>query len=261
VAVPGAANLHHARKHKLIRQIKKLPCDVAVIDCGAGIHHNTVDLFTAADVQLLVASPQLVSLQNAYGFLKASVYRMLRQRAQELDKLELMESASDKSEVETTTRLLTAIRQRDPALADELTMTLANASCVLLGNQLSGPNEINALHALSRMINDFLRLRVPVLGGLQRRDRIHAAVSRRKPFALDSSDPEARLLLQVAQRLLTEHSVTRTGQRGAEQTRDFPVEGAARVPIHESGIEYRGEAGTGQTNADAPPPPARLRTS
>jgi MinD-like ATPase involved in chromosome partitioning or flagellar assembly len=220
-----------------------------------------VDLFTAADVHLLVASPQLVSLQNAYGFLKASVYRLLRQRAQELDKLELLESASDKSEVETTTKLLTAIRERDPLLADELTMTLANASCVLLGNQLSGPNEINALHALSKMISDFLRLRVPVLGGLQRKDRIHSAVSRRKPFAVDSSEPEAKLLLQVAQRLLAEHGAARSAQRSTDQTRDFTVEGNERGPILESGIEYRGEAGSSPADAEPHPPRARLRTS
>jgi flagellar biosynthesis protein FlhG len=53
VAVPGAANLHHGRKQKLLRQLEQLDCEIVVIDCGAGIHFNTVDLFTAADMQLL----------------------------------------------------------------------------------------------------------------------------------------------------------------------------------------------------------------
>jgi len=202
VAVPGAANLHHGRKQKLIRQIELLDCDLVVIDCGAGIHFNTVDLFTAASMQLLVASPQLVSLQNAYGFLKASVYRLLRQHAHELEKAELVDAASDQTEVETVAKLLVAISDEDPLLTRGLADLLDNSCFAVIGNQLVDPKEYNALRALSRMIRDFLCVDAPVLGAMMRRERIHNAVSRRKPFAADSSEPEGRLLSSIAHQLL-----------------------------------------------------------
>lgn len=245
VAVPGAANLHHGRKQKLIRQIQQLPCDVAIVDCGAGIHYNTVDLFTAADVQLLVASPQLVSLQNAYGFLKASVYRMLRQHAQALGKAEIVEAATDKSEVETVSRLLSSILDRDVSLGMALTSLLEHSRFMMIGNQLSDPHEQAALQALSRMISDFLHLKVPVLGALQRRDRIHFAVSRRRPFTLDNVEPESSQLRRMAQQLLATCDVVEaTGRPSrveltgrAQETSDRP-----RGPVHQSGIEYRAGA-------------------
>jgi len=239
VAVPGAANLQHARKLRLLRQLRKLPGDVVVVDCGAGIHFNVVDFFTAADVQLLIASAQLVSLQNAYGFLKASVYRMLRRVAQEHGKAELVESATDQSEVETVGKLLSVIRERDEVLGDLLALSLEDARFYLLGNQLSDARETNALQALSRMIQSFLHLSVPVLGALPRRDHINLAVTRRKPFVAASSEPEARLLLQIAEQLLRTHA---TVQR-PDRTGDFRLpDGQERPAPRTSGIAYRSAA-------------------
>jgi flagellar biosynthesis protein FlhG len=231
VAVPGAANLQHARKLKLIRQLDKLDCDVVVLDCGAGIHFNVLDFFTTADLQLLVVTPQLVSLQNAYGFLKAGVYRLLRRRAQQLGKAELVDGATDNTEIETVHKLLGTVAASDRELARALYAVLNDARVVLLGNQLGDAREKNALHALSRMISDFLCLRVPVLGALSRKDRIHAAVSRRRPFVADSSEPEAKLLLQLAERFLNERAAPRGRER--DTTGDFELadSGGRRDPF------------------------------
>jgi flagellar biosynthesis protein FlhG len=203
VALPGAANLQHARKQKLLRHIAKLNADVVVVDCGAGVHYNVVDFFAAADLQLLVSSGQLISLQNAYGFLKASLYRTLRQRANEAGRAQLLEPSGERSEVETMQKLLERVRASDAGLADALRQLLEQTRVWLLGNQLADPRELNALHSLSRMIGDFLSVRVPVLGGLCRRDKIHAAVSRRRPFLVETgNDPESQLLLALAASLL-----------------------------------------------------------
>jgi flagellar biosynthesis protein FlhG len=204
VALPGAANLQHARKQKLLRHIAKLSADVVVLDCGAGVHYNVVDFFAAAHVQLLVSNAQLISLQNAYGFLKASLYRSLRQRASDAGRAALFEQAIDApSEVETMNHLLERVADADPALALELRATLTRIRVSLLGNQLTDLRELRALHALSRMIGDFLSLRVPVLGGLCQRERIHTAVTRRRPFLLEgATDTEARALMQLAASLL-----------------------------------------------------------
>jgi flagellar biosynthesis protein FlhG len=201
VATPGAANLQHARKLKLLRHIAKLDADVVVVDCGAGVHYNVVDFFAAADTQLLVSNAQLISLQNAYGFLKASVYRALRQFAKDPERARLLDppARGAGTELETTSQLLARIALEDPAFAAELARELSQIQVSLLGNQLSDLRELKALSSLSRMISDFLGLRVPVLGGICRRDRIHAAVTQRRPFLFDAaSDPESGTLLSLA---------------------------------------------------------------
>jgi flagellar biosynthesis protein FlhG len=242
VALPGAANLPHARKQKLLRHIAKLPADVVVLDCGAGVHYNVVDFFSAAQVQLLISNAQLISMQNAYGFLKASLYRALRQRASDAGRAALLEKATAApSEVETMNQLLERVADADPALSVELRATLIRVRVSLLGNQLTDARELRALHALSRMIGDFLSLRVPVLGGLCQRERIHTAVTRRRPFLLEGAvDPEGRALMQLAASLL-------------EQRAFAPLPGAAEASA--SSANTRAVSGT-QPQAGAPPPPA-----
>jgi hypothetical protein len=57
------------------------------------------------------------------------------------------------------------------------------------------------------MIGDFLTLRVPVLGGLCQRERIHSAVTRRRPFLVDGAvDAEGRAIMQLAASLLEQRT-------------------------------------------------------
>lgn len=235
VALPGAANLQHARKLKLLRHIAKLDADVVIVDCGAGVHFNVIDFFAAADAHLLVASGQLVSLQNAYGFLKASLYRLLRQRAAEAGKAAVLDQASsEQSELETVAQLLARVAQADPALALDLQNTLATTRISLLGNQLTDLRELNALHALSRMIRDFLALDAPVVGGLLRTDRIHASVTRRKPFLLEGmADAESKLFMRLADEYLEIRRVqTRSSPEATADDRPFgQAASSSAVPL------------------------------
>jgi hypothetical protein len=180
------------------------------------------------------------------------VYRLLRSRAQEQGKAELVDSATDQSEVETVDALLSVIRERDAALAGELVHALDTTRFFLLGNQLTDVRERNALQALSRMIKSFLGLSVPVLGSLQRRDQIHASVSRRRPFVVDSTDPEARLLHQIAQQLLRAHASGKQPDRTGDFLLATPLE---RDPMRPSGIEIRGSTEARQEPAVLIPVP------
>jgi flagellar biosynthesis protein FlhG len=71
----GSANPKHSQKQKFIRHIKKAPYDVVIVDLGAGTSFNTLDLFLAARVHLVVTTPEPTAVQNAYGFIKCSAAR------------------------------------------------------------------------------------------------------------------------------------------------------------------------------------------
>jgi MinD-like ATPase involved in chromosome partitioning or flagellar assembly len=68
----GAANPKHSQKQKFIRHLRKADADVVLLDLGAGTGFNTLDLFLTARVQLVVTTPELTAIQNAYGFIKCA---------------------------------------------------------------------------------------------------------------------------------------------------------------------------------------------
>ncbi|MET0339373.1 MAG: P-loop NTPase [Polyangiales bacterium] len=71
----GAANPKHSQKQKFLRHVASAPADVVILDLGAGTTLNTLDLFLAARVQVVVTTPELTAIQNAYGFIKCASQR------------------------------------------------------------------------------------------------------------------------------------------------------------------------------------------
>lgn len=76
--VPGTANMPFIRKQRLIKELKTLTADYVILDMGAGTHFNTVDVFLACGMGLVMTTPEPTSILNAYSFLKTALYRLLR---------------------------------------------------------------------------------------------------------------------------------------------------------------------------------------
>lgn len=76
----GSANPQHAHKQKLLRHIRALECDTVVLDLGAGTSFTTLDMYLAADVGLVVTTPEPTAVQNCFAFIKAATLRDLEIR-------------------------------------------------------------------------------------------------------------------------------------------------------------------------------------
>jgi len=199
-ATAGAANLNHGQKLRLIRQLQALEADVVIIDVGAGISFNVVDLFNAADLRLLVITPQLTSVQNAYGFLKAAVFRVVRQIA---GKSGWDAAFANAGETQKLPGIIQSIRAKDPEVGAALDQVLATFGAQVIGNQVFDVTQRNTFYALSRMVQDFLGTPLPLLGTLRASRIIHDSVNQRRPFALGNlAEENGRVLSQIATDLL-----------------------------------------------------------
>ncbi|MCA9539400.1 MAG: P-loop NTPase [Myxococcales bacterium] len=76
-AILRAAHPRPAEKRRLVDALARLDADAVLIDLGAGTHYNTLDFFNVVGHRLVVTSPEPTSIQNAYAFLKAAVFRRL----------------------------------------------------------------------------------------------------------------------------------------------------------------------------------------
>jgi flagellar biosynthesis protein FlhG len=205
--VVGAANPPPSRKQKLIRHLRALDADVVVVDVGAGLGLNALDLFDVADLRLVVMSPQLTSAQNAYAFLKGAVFRELRRIAAATGQQARIDEAAEGADpTGNTAQLLARLAAEDAPLAEALQAGLAGFGARLLGNQVFEPREANVVYALSRMARDFLGLEAPVLGSLRASRRVHDSVNDGRPYLLHAGvdgDECAATLRAVARALLT----------------------------------------------------------
>ena len=204
-AVPGVANINYGQKQRLLRHIRKLQCDVVVLDIGAGTSHNVVDFYDVADYRLVVMTPQVTSLTNAYSFIKSAVYRVLAKLARAEGHKKLVPDGQAIREIDKVRDLLTEVNASSPELAGHFGAALENFGCRLVVNMLRTEKEMKTAYAISRMARDFLGLDSPVIGSLWKSNAMHQSVDRRKPFLTTGAlDSNALTIRRMAAQLLAE---------------------------------------------------------
>ena len=91
----GIANPKYTQKIRVFNHLARLKADFIILDLGAGTSFTSMDFFLYAPNKIVVLTPQITSIQNAYGFIKASLYRKLSiEFSRNPEGLELIKRAS-----------------------------------------------------------------------------------------------------------------------------------------------------------------------
>ncbi len=72
------ANPRYQQKQALIRELRCLEADLIIVDLDAGAHLNTLDFFLMTETNgILVIAPERTSIDNAFKFLRAALFRRI----------------------------------------------------------------------------------------------------------------------------------------------------------------------------------------
>ncbi len=160
--VPGAvgvermADLGPDERDRLVRSLTELEhdADLIIVDTGAGMSRAVTSFMHAADVGIVVATPDPASITDAYALIKC-----------------ILAPAGARPEPD------------EPP---------ARSHLVLVVNQVTGEKEARAVHARIEAVSTrFLGYRLPLLGWVMQDARVATAVRRRRPVLLDSPDCRA----------------------------------------------------------------------
>ena len=239
-AAVGAANIAHTQKQKLLRHLHGMKADAVVIDVGAGTSFNTLDLFNAADVRIIVTTPQLTALQNAYSFAKSSVFRELRSLAAGKEQLDLLEDPRLNKDAAKLKSLVQVVRGKDAFFGSALREALDGMHLFVLGNSVVDERDASTFHAFSRMVKDFLSVECEVLGHLRNSRRAHDSVNRRRPVLMDEDQGDWGLLFRrIADKVLAMNvKALRDSRNRAQVTAAQAHAEAAPPPLPADLTEY-----------------------
>src|SRR5262245_14047758 len=65
------------QKEDLLKNLRSDNADYVLLDLGAGVNDDILDFFAAADVRILVTTPEQPALHNAFVFLKSLIFRVV----------------------------------------------------------------------------------------------------------------------------------------------------------------------------------------
>ncbi|HOZ49813.1 MAG TPA: P-loop NTPase [Candidatus Hydrogenedentes bacterium] len=198
--IPGAsglldvANPKYQRKMAFIRELRQLAADLVIIDLDAGSHLNTLDLFlTAEDLGVLVVTPERTSIDNAFKFLRAALFRKIERfyRCPEVSLL-LQRNETVDSFLEQIARADVFEEEERHRVCRELMGLVRSVRPRIVVNKVSNAYEAQiAANILARYARQLLRIEPERLGFMFFDQCVPETVNSGTPFVV--SRPTSRI--------------------------------------------------------------------
>ncbi len=237
-----AANLHYAQKERLLRAIRSLPADHVLLDLGAGTSFNVLDFFVPARHRLVVLTPEPTAIENAYHFLKAAFFRMLR-RSPHGKRLHAVTStvlaAIPGGAVRSPRELVRRVTEHDPELGLRLAAAAWAFTPTLLLNRVEDVEQRRLGEDLEMVCRDYFGGDIRLAGLLEEDERVRRSVLARRPAVeLYPGSPFVRGIEELAARLDDEEIFD--ADRGEPRPEDWEVLGVQPgTPTAQVAAAYR----------------------
>ena len=188
-----AANPKAQARARLVAELQSLDTDYLVLDLGAGTSLHTIDFFLLADHGVLVLLPEPTSVENAYRFLKAALFRRLQQTAQSLGVAPQAEAAlaSQGSALRTPGEVVREVAKVSPEAAAQLERTLRAFRVKLVVNQVRSEADHSVGRAVVAAWKKFFGLDMDYLGAIAYDDSAWQTVRKRRPLLVDAAGSAA----------------------------------------------------------------------
>ncbi|POQ98670.1 cobalamin biosynthesis protein CobQ [Alkalispirochaeta sphaeroplastigenens] len=192
VLVAGTPNITYAQKRSILRNLEEMDADYILLDLGAGASNNVVDFFLVANSGLIVTSPHVGAIVNAYSFLKNAVFRFL------------FRAFSGESEVEKFLRnqikerrpgnpvkvssVLEAMAQIDTDQALKAKRYIDLLQPLLVLNMVRSTDDLNIGESLRDLVGKNLSITFDALGMIVHDESLAAAHRAHKPVVAANPD-------------------------------------------------------------------------
>ena len=199
------ANPMYQQKMRLMRALKHIDADAAILDLGAGTHYNVVDFFLLADHGVLVVVPEPTSVENAYRFLKAAFLRRVKAMDAQFGVREILQEVVRPARQRplVPAEMVQAVAERDPEAGAALEREMASFRPLLIVNQVREAADLGLGDGMCDAARRLFGLEMIYLGHLRHHEQVWRAVRAREPAYFErSGTPFAVDLAAVAGKLV-----------------------------------------------------------
>ena len=184
------ANLYYAQKIKVIRAIEKLSYDYIFIDLGSGTHYNTLDFYLMSNEGIIVTTPEAVSVENMFRFLKSIYLRkvkaVLKRYGLNIICREYLNRVND-SPVKLFSHIMDFVKQYDSQNDANVEKCIKNQNIGLILNQFRWQVDKNFGHELTKICNKHLYFNYYFLGNVSSDHKISDATMKDRIFVNEYS--------------------------------------------------------------------------
>jgi flagellar biosynthesis protein FlhG len=195
VLVAGTPNVGFAQKKSILRNIESLEADYILLDLGSGASNNVIDFFLISNSGILVSSPHVGAIVNAYSFMKNAVFRFLQRAFSGETKVErfLRKQIKERrpGNPVKVSAVIEAMREMDEAEADKAQRFIELLQPNLVLNLVRDMNDLTIAESLRDLIGTNLGVELQSLGLMVYDDEVASTYRARRPVV---AEDEERLL-------------------------------------------------------------------
>lgn len=185
--------LKHFQKLKLIKHIQKLPCDLVILDLGAGSSKHVVDFFSMTHAGIVVTTPEPTAMMNAYEFMKNVAFRILfnflkkeKDLSKQLKKLAYdFEKGSSNLSFENLVKEVTA---NLPGIEESFWDFLDELNYFILINQGRTSSDVHLGKKFQSILRKHLHLNTSYLSCLPFSTNVQQSIMKMRPITLADKD-------------------------------------------------------------------------
>lgn len=204
---PGTPNMSFFIKRKMVKEIEALDADYAILDLGGGTTYNTLDFYLLTYNSILVTSPELTSILNAYSFLKSAAYRFLirqfKAKSPERSMIDNYINNSTAGAESSFVALVDEICRQYPSSGEKTRQELQKYRPQVILNMGKSTQDLEMARRLRSLVWNKLNIAMDFVGFTPKDNAIEMAVATRRPIAVSNpQNPFVVHLNSAADRIL-----------------------------------------------------------
>jgi flagellar biosynthesis protein FlhG len=187
------ANMHHYRKLRLLRQIRRLRTQNVILDLGTGSAYNTLDFFLSANPGIVVITPEPTAIENAYLFLKSCIMRVLKLYMDHFKIPDLHRRMLEQIEKNSQSLygFFRSLIDSDRSYGTILYRALRNFRPCLVMNRCRDERDVLLGRSVADVARRYLLLDMKYLGGIPNDEDVRSSLNSLRPFILEHKDSAA----------------------------------------------------------------------
>lgn len=203
----GVSEFSVSHRERFLMELLGLGDATVILDLGAGSSLFNLDLFCLADQCVLVTTPEPTAVQNAYGFLRAAVYRRMRLFFNgEAGLSEMIDQAMNhrgKGATDTVPELIQRIARYNRSAASQLEAAVNQIQIGLVVNMCTNGEAHKIAESFARLARGYLGVRTDLLGTVAWDKTVRRAICEWRPLIVHYPRAKAsRDLRSIANRVL-----------------------------------------------------------
>jgi len=200
------ANLYYAQKLKLIRAINKLYYDYIFIDLGSGTHFNTLDFYLISNHGILITTPEPVSIENMFRFIKSIYLRKLKavfiEHCLNIICNDYLKNAKE-SHIASLSDIINFVKQYDDKNNTSIENYIKDEKIGLILNQFRWQVDTEFGHKITKICNKHLYFSYHFLGTISSDNKIADATMNNRVFVKEYSYAKAATEIYNIARAIT----------------------------------------------------------